>query len=93
MTAKAIMPNWLNNLEPVTSHQEIEGAAQSDYSQFHLPKLYMWGMPVNMLLGAVLTSAIILDGHITHAENYPEVSHSFRNQNNIGRLTHQVTIM
>ena len=34
------MPNWLNNLEPITSHQEIEGAAQSDYYQFHLPQLY-----------------------------------------------------
>ena len=33
------MPNPLNNLEPVTSHQEIEGAAQSEYSQFHLPQL------------------------------------------------------
>ena len=28
-------------LEPVTPHQEIEGAAQSDYFQFHLPQLYM----------------------------------------------------
>ena len=35
------MPNYLNNLEPVISHQEIEGAAQSDYSQFHLPQLYV----------------------------------------------------
>ena len=35
------MPNWLNNLEPVTSHQEIKGAAQSDYSKFHLPPLYI----------------------------------------------------
>ena len=26
------MPNWLNNLEPVTSYQEIEGVAQSDHS-------------------------------------------------------------
>ena len=34
------MPNWLNNLEPITSHQEIKGAAQSDYSQIHLPQLY-----------------------------------------------------
>ena len=33
------MPNWLNNLEPVTSHPEIKGAAQSDHSQFHLPQL------------------------------------------------------
>ena len=26
------MPNWLNNLEPVTPHQKMEGAAQRDYS-------------------------------------------------------------
>ena len=36
------MPNWLSNLEPVTSHQEIEGAAQSDYSRLHLPQLYIY---------------------------------------------------
>ena len=29
----------LNSLEPVTSHKGIEGATQSDYSQFHLPPL------------------------------------------------------
>ena len=34
------MPNWLNNLESVTSYQDIEGVAQSDYSWFHLPQLY-----------------------------------------------------
>ena len=34
------MPNWLNNLETVTSHQQIEGMAQSDYYQFHLPQLH-----------------------------------------------------
>ena len=33
------IPDWLNNLEPVTSHLETEGAAQSDFAQFHLPQL------------------------------------------------------
>ena len=35
------IPNWLNNLEPVTLHQEIKGAAQSEYSDFFLPQLYI----------------------------------------------------
>ena len=30
------MPTWPNNSEPVTSHQEIEGTAQS-----HLPQVYI----------------------------------------------------
>ena len=34
VTAKSCMcmPNRLNNLEPITSHKEIDGADQSDYS-------------------------------------------------------------
>ena len=39
------MPNWSNNLELVTSHPEIEGTAQCDYSQFHRPQLYLAWKP------------------------------------------------
>ena len=33
------MPNRLNNLEPITSHKEIDGADQSDYSWLPLSQL------------------------------------------------------
>ena len=31
----------VNNSETITSHQEIEGTGQSDYSRVHLPQLYL----------------------------------------------------
>ena len=38
------MQNWLNNLEPLTSHLKMEGATQRDPG-FHLPRLYYYYYP------------------------------------------------
>ena len=38
------MQNWLNTLEPLTSHQKMEGATQRDPG-FHLPRLYYYYYP------------------------------------------------
>ena len=35
------LANQLVILKPVTSHQKFEGTAPSDYTQFHLPLLYI----------------------------------------------------
>ena len=65
------MPNWLNNLEPVTLHQETEGAARSDYSRFHLPQLYIRQQHARARFARIHSHTILfVEYHHTHNSSH-----------------------